>query len=83
MVTRCLKTFCSLEVDLSHQPVWHIMKKYLKTRTMAIHWVPHQFTEIQKWHQYVLDNHMERYRNEGDTFLQSILVNDEKVVIMP
>ncbi|XP_035214373.1 uncharacterized protein LOC118188118 [Stegodyphus dumicola] len=46
----------SLEVGLSHQTVWHIMKKSLNMRKIPSRWVPNRLTEIQKapvctgWH---------------------------------
>ncbi|GFV29201.1 hypothetical protein TNCV_4602331 [Trichonephila clavipes] len=63
--------------------VWHLMKKCLNIWKIAILWVPHQLTEVRKWHQYSLaSRHLKRYRYEGDTLLPSILVIDETLVVM-
>ncbi|XP_035229771.1 histone-lysine N-methyltransferase SETMAR-like [Stegodyphus dumicola] len=68
----------SLDVGLSHQTVWRIMKKSLNMRKLSSLWVPHRLTEVQKWHWYALTGtHLEGYHNEGDAFLQRIVAIDE------
>ncbi|XP_035218137.1 uncharacterized protein LOC118191444 [Stegodyphus dumicola] len=74
----------SLEVGLSHQTVWRIMKKSLNMRKIASRWVPHRLTEVQKWYRYALaGTHLERYRNEGDAFLQRTVAIDETQAYEP
>ncbi|XP_035212257.1 histone-lysine N-methyltransferase SETMAR-like [Stegodyphus dumicola] len=54
------------------------MKKPLNMRKIASRCVPHRLTEVQKWHRYALaGTQLERYRNEGDAFLQRIVAIDE------
>jgi hypothetical protein len=67
-----------IDVGLSHQTVWHILKNKFHMRKAAARWVPHNLTEAQKWHRYAVAGlHLERYHNEGDTFLQRIVAIDE------
>ncbi|GFX84645.1 uncharacterized protein TNCV_724531 [Trichonephila clavipes] len=52
----------SLEVGLSHQKVWYIIKKCQNVEEIAVRWVPHQLTEVQKWRGYALAGiHLEKY----------------------
>ncbi|GFX08459.1 mariner Mos1 transposase [Trichonephila clavipes] len=46
-------------------------------RKIAASWVPHQLTEVQKWNRYALAGiHLKRYRNDGNTFPQRIVIID-------
>ncbi|KAJ4437343.1 hypothetical protein ANN_17482 [Periplaneta americana] len=68
-----------IEVGLSHQTEWHILKKNLHMRKIAARWVPHNLTETQKWHRYAIAQlQLQRYHNEGNVFLQRIVAIDEK-----
>jgi hypothetical protein len=60
----------SIEVGLSDQTMWHILKNKLHMRKIAACWVPHNLTDAQKWHRCAVTGlHLERYHNEGDAFL--------------
>ena len=54
-----------------------ILREDLHTRQIAAKWVPHAFTEQQKWFRYQTCIHLERYQNEGENLLNYIITIDE------
>lgn len=48
-------------------------------RIISSRWAPHRLTDVQKWYRYELASiHLDRYRNDGNVFLQRIIAIVEK-----
>ncbi|GBL74125.1 hypothetical protein AVEN_231020-1 [Araneus ventricosus] len=66
------------DAGLAYTTVLHILKERLGMRKIASRWVPHDFTEMQKWLRYdSARNHFERLEREGKAFLRRIIMLDE------
>ena len=58
--------------------VHKILREDLHMRKIAAKWVPHAFTEQQKWCRYEICRILlERYKNEGENLLNNIITIDE------
>ncbi|GFW48734.1 hypothetical protein TNCV_4243141 [Trichonephila clavipes] len=54
----------SSEIVICHQTLCHMMKKCLNMRKIAVGWVPHQLTEVQKCTSIYRLESTWRYRSE-------------------
>lgn len=65
-------------VGISHGSIYTILTRHLKMRRVAARWVPHHLSQEQITHRVDLaKNHLVRYENEGQQFLNRIVAIDE------
>ncbi|XP_055942641.1 histone-lysine N-methyltransferase SETMAR-like [Argiope bruennichi] len=66
------------QTRFAHTTVLHILKESLGMRKIALRWVPHNWTEMQKWLRYdAARTRLKRYGREGEAFLRHIITLDE------
>ena len=66
------------EVGVWHKIVLHILHDNLGYRKLAARWIPHEISEVQQWHRYVIAQALlDRYRREGDYFPGRNVAMDE------
>ena len=69
-----LQTLTGIDKAIVHK----ILREDLHMRKIAAKWVPHALTEQQTWCRYETCRiHLERYQNEGENLLNSIIIIDE------
>jgi hypothetical protein len=66
------------EVGISPASVYHIPTNSLRKRKFFAKWIPHVLNDDQRAMRVLLTNtHLQRWRNEGNAFLDHILMADE------
>ncbi|GFX82009.1 histone-lysine N-methyltransferase SETMAR [Trichonephila clavipes] len=63
---------------LSYRTVARILRNELHLRKIAVWWVPHALTKVQRWLRYAIcSDHFAHWQQDGDQFLSRIIVIDE------
>ena len=63
----------AVEVWVCHKTVLHILHNILGYCKLAVHWIPHEISEVQQWHYYaVAQVLLDWYQREGYDFLRRI-----------
>ena len=66
------------ELDISFGSAFNIIHEWLGHRKVSCRWVPKQFDDVIKGKRMIASlNHLQRYAEEGDNFLDRIVTGDE------
>ncbi len=69
---------CATATNLSKTSVLRIIRKKLKMKKVSCLWIPRALTQEQKQLRKNLSKlYLDRYRREGDSFLDKIITADE------
>ena len=70
------------ELDISFGSAFNIIYECLGYRKVSCRWVPKQLDDVMKGKQMIASlNHLQRYAEEGDNFLDSTVTGDETWVL--
>ena len=70
------------ELDISFGSAFNIIHECLGYRNFSCRWVPKQLDDVMKGKRMIASlNHLQRYAEEGDKFLDRIVTGDETWVL--
>ena len=70
------------ELDISFGSAFNVIHECLRYRKVSCRWVPKQLDDVMKGKRMIVSlNHLQRYAEEGDNFLDCIVTGDKMWVL--